>query len=435
MKNHHIVFILNVFLLVSLSSCKKEDALSELSVELISPSENSLFKLPDTLQIKFKIESEADIESVHISIVNSNYISLFGTNTIDTPQTGEEIVTTITLRPLQNFDNAPYYIRITVNYNEDKRNFYFDLQLENKPLVYQGFFLFSSYGIQQTRIDFYNPNLIDTVFCDGQGNYSDSEISGFYRKLYLLTATPAKLKTFSIEDQVLDWEVEPAFPYPQFTDIEIDKDRIYAGMESSQIVGYAQLNGQKKLITEMLTDSFPEKMFPGEDYLLCDYLSRLNGKRTLVTFYKETGVKKQRHPINFKVVSFARTEYPEKVLVIGNMNQKGIVSLYHAHDNYFENSQQVEEGNITDVCEISEGTLLFLIANGVYLYHYEHNITAPLVTFQELPVRIYFEHISQQVIVQFEKKLLFLGYPEMNEIATLDFDSALKGMQLYYQYN
>ncbi|MCB2207990.1 MAG: hypothetical protein KQH67_06800 [Bacteroidetes bacterium] len=435
MKSRVVVFIWFAVFVFGHYSCQKTEDVIETYVELISPAENSLIYLPDTLQIKFKIKTEGDIESVNISVVNSNYISLFGTNTIDAPPTDEEVVTTINLKPLQNFDDAPYYIRITVNYHKVKRDIYFNFQLDNKPLVYKGFFLFSSSGIQQTRIDFYNPNLLDSVFLIVQGVYIDSEISSFNNNLYMLTTTPEKLKSFSINNQVLDWEAEPAFPYPAFTDIHLNKDRIYTGMESGQIVGYSQLNGQQQLTTEMMTDSFPEKIHIMEDFIIGDYLSRISGKKTLVTFYKETGVKKQSQPVDIQVVSFATTAYPYQVLIVGNKNQKGIISQYHVQDNYFVAAREIEEGIITTVCEITEGTLLCSIDKGLYLHKYAQNMTIKLIEFQEVPLQIYFEHISRQIIVQFESKLIFLQYPDMEEISIINMDNTLKGLQFYYQYD
>jgi hypothetical protein len=434
MKSLALIFVLFAVILMGFISCQKTEKLIEADIELISPAENLLIYLPDTLQIKFRINTEEEIESVDIRIVNSNYISLFGTNTVHAPITSEEMETTLLLRSLQDFDDAPYYIRLTVNYKEGNQNSYFKIQLANKALAYQGFFLFSKSDIHQTNIVFYDQCLNHTDFLRSSGDYLNSEISGFYRKLYMLTEIPAKLKTFSINNQQLEWETEPTFPNPEFTNISIDEDRIYAGMQSGQIVGYSQQNGQPKLITEILTDYFPEKVFILVDFIIGDFLSRMNGKNTLVTFYKETGVKKHKLPIDCQVVSFAMTAYPEQVLVIGNKNQKGIINLYHVNDNYIVSSQQVDEGIITDVCEINIDAMLFTIGKHIYLHHYKQNITSDLVAFEEAPVQIHFERISQQIIVQFEHKLTFLPCPGMEEITTMNFNETLKGLQFYYQY-
>jgi len=435
MKSFALVFVLFVVIVMGLISCQKTEKMIEADIELISPSENSIIYLPDTLQIKLRIEAAGDIESVKISIVNSNYISLFGTNTINSPTAGKEIETTMLLRILQDYNDSPYKIRVKVKYPDNEQNTYFNIQLTNKPLAYKGFFLFSRPGIQLTNIVFYDQNLNDTAFTVSSGEYLDSDISSFYEKLFLLTDTPAKLKTFSIVDQLTEWEAEPVFPNPEFTDIQINEDRIYAGMESGQVVGYSTLNGQQKLITEMLSDSFPEKIFILEEFIIGDFLSRMNGNRTLVTFYKETGAKKHRQPISFPVVSFANTVYPDKVLVIGNENQKGKISLYNVLNNYFENTHQIDTGEIIAVCEINEETILFSIGRSVYLYHYKQSYSNWLATFDDTPANIYFEHISQQLIVQFEKRLSILKFPGMDEVTRLNFEKTLKGVQLYYQYD
>lgn len=435
MKSRAFVFLLFVITLFGLSSCQKSEQLTEADIELISPSRNTLIYLPDTLQIKFKIKSEDEIESVDISIVNSNYISLFGTNTVSVRQYGEEIETIILLEPLQNFDDAPYYIRITARFPNGKSNFYFNIQLANKSLAYKGFFLFLRPGINQTHVNFYDQNMNDTDYFSCSGEYLDSEISSFYQTFHLLTEIPASLKSYAIDNQQVNWEKVPDFPNPKFTEIQIYEDIVYAGMESGKIVGYAQLSGQQKLITEVLVDSIPGKIHVLDDFIIGDYQSRLNGERTLVTFYKITGEKKQRHPIDIQIVSFVKLEDPNKVLIIGNENNRGVLGLYNAVDNIFDDLQQIEEGTIKDVYELDNGAILLLIENMIYLHHYKQNITTEIISFQELPDKVYFEPLLQQLVVQFEMKLSFFNYPEMSETSTIDFSKTLKEVQFYYQYD
>lgn len=177
------LFIYNIFsilIILSLNSCQKTERINSPKVDLISPLENSTIQIPDTLQIQCKIQSERAIESVSISIVNSDYISILGTNTINTPQTDMEIKTIMVLRSLQDLDEAPYYILIAVRDGTSKWNSYFPVKLTMKPKAYKGFYLFSRNGINHTRIDFYNAHLNNTNFIQSTGDYLDSEISSFF---------------------------------------------------------------------------------------------------------------------------------------------------------------------------------------------------------------------------------------------------------------
>jgi len=434
MKNLFLVILTSMLILFGNISCRKEEKVSKPRVELISPTENSLIYIPDTIQIRFRVESEQAIESVRISIVNSSYISILGTNTINAPQE-EEIATNMVLRSMQNLDGAPFYIMVAVNDGVNKWNTYFNIQLANKSLDYRGFYLFKRPGIHQIQIDFYDLFLNDTSFIQCEGEYLDSDISSFYKKLFLITETPAKLKTFSINENKLEWETEPQFPNPRFTDIQVNEDQIYAGMESGLIVGYSILNGQQKLVTEILTDSVPQRICILENLIVGDYLSRMSGNKTIVTFYKETGIKKHKRPINFQIVSFLCTEEPDMVLIIGNEESKGKICLYNARNNFFEYSHQIDEGEIIAVCEIAEGAILLIIGNSIYLHNSKQNITTELVTFDDAPEGLYYEYNSKQIIIQFEKRLSFYQYPGINEIYSLYKEKTLKGLQFYYQHD
>jgi len=425
--------LFSILIIFSLISCHKSEKINSPVVDLISPVENSMIQIPDTIEIQCNIQSERAIESVSISIVNANYISIFGTNTINAPQTVQEIQSTLILRSLQNLDEAPYYILISVHDGMSKWNSYFPIQLTMKPLYYKGFYLFSQGGINETRIDFYDPQLNDTIFIQSSGNYLDSDISNFFKKTYKITEIPHKLRAYSIDEKQLDWEAGPQFPNPGFTDIQVDEDRIYAGMENGQIVGYSQLSGQQKLITGMLTDSIPQRIIILENWIVSDYLSRLNGNQTLVTFFKETGVIRQKQPIDFQILSFINTVFPDKVMVVGNKNQSGIAALYDARNNYFEDIRVIDEGNITAVCSIDEMQLILSIDNSLYIYNYELDVITALVSLDDSPENLYFEYISNQIIVQFEKEISLYQFPGMEEVASLNFEQTLNALQLYYQ--
>lgn len=435
LKKRLINNLFSILIIFSLNSCHKSEKINSPKVDMISPVENSMIQIPDTLEIRCKIQSERAIESVSVSIVNANYISIFGTNTVNTSQVDQEIKTTMIFRSLQNLDEAPYYILISVRDGTSKWNSYFPIKLTMKPLNYKGFYLFSRNGINDTRIDFYDPQLNNTSFIESAGDYLDSEISGFFKKVYLITEVPLKLKAFSIDEKQLDWEAGPQFPNPGFTDIQIDEDRIYIGMENGQIVGYSQLNGQQKLITQMLTDSIPKRISILENLIVSDYLSRLNGNHSLVTFYKETGIKKQRHPVDFQILAFEKTASADQVMVIGNMNEYGIIGLYNSQDDYFDDLHLIDEGNITAVCSIDEMSMILSIENRLYTYSYSQEMITELISFEAPPVNLYYEDISNRVMVQFEKKLLFYQFPGMTEFTSFDFERTLNGLQLYYQYD
>lgn len=434
MRNILVISIIVLLLSVGIFSCRKIDKNIVTHIELIIPEANTIIRLPDTIQIKFKVESEENIEFVSISIVNSNYIPLFGTTYVYTPKSGEEITKTMTLKALQNTSELPYYILISVNYEEDKWNSYFKIQLVNKPVSYQGFYLFSRPFISQTAIDFYDQNLEKTFFIQTDGEYIDSDISNFYGKLFLLSHTPAKLKAYSVVEQQLVWEAEPQFPYPEYTAIEMDVNRVYAGMENGQIVGYSEINGQQQLIAERLVDSIPEKISIIENYIIAAYQSRNNGNRTLVTFYKSTGHKKHRRSIDFEVVSFIKTEEPDRVIIFGNRDQNGIASMFNAQDNSFEDTHQFEIGKIGAVCKVEDEVFIISIENKLYSYNWSQKYLTLLIEFEDIPFKIEYEHLSGRIIVLFMNRLIIYQFPGMIDIADLEMENTLKGLQFFYQY-
>lgn len=430
-----IRFLLFIFIAGYFAACDKTIELNEPFVELINPAENSQVEVPDTLKILFRIESDRPVASVAVSIVNKNYTSISGINTIVEPELEKELQITKLVRDQQKLDEAPYYIKIAVNDGIEIWNSYFKIQMTKKPKVYKGFYLFSRPGIHHTDIDFYDRNLNETAFIQSSGEYVGSDISWFFNRIYILTSLPHKLHAYAINEALSVWDADPQFPNPGFTDIQLDEENIYAAMQNGQVTGYSQLSGQQKVITELPTDTFPERICVLKDYIVGDFLARIGGNKMLMTFFKKTGVRKQRYPLDFEPVSMLGVPEPNAILLVGNTNDKGKVAWYNATLNIFEFSQQFNEGQIHAVCETTAENILLAIGNSLYLYNYKFKILSFISTLEEKPGQIYYEKQTKQLVLMFDKSLVFLSYPGLSELARLEHEQTLKGLKFYYQYD
>ena len=427
------VFIFSL-LLCTFASCRKTDDVPLVHIALISPDENTLWRLPDTVSISFKITGDQAPDHVTVRIVNRNYIPLFGEKHIDAPEMGVELSETMVLHALHDTDEAPYYILISASVHEEYQNNYFPVKLTNKPLAYQGVYLFTKASVNQTALTFYKSGMEPVSFARVSGNFIASDISDYYQKLYLITDIPARLRAFSLTDQQQVWETEPLLPYPVYTDVKTDADRIYAGMGNGQITAYSGLTGQPKLVAERLTDSIPEKIAVLDEFVVGYYRSRINGYRSLVSFYKVSGVKKHRYPIDFELVTFLAHEDPANVVVVGNRDNEGLFTVFDPYKNSFEETVQPGVGSIETACAAWEGAYLFATADKLYMYQYDEHQEKLLKELNDIPIAIMYEHVSGTVFVAYSGALVLYEYPQMMEIARIEPENEIKGLALFYRY-
>ncbi len=431
----NISSVLIFFLLLwAFASCRKTDDVPLAQVELISPDENTLLRLPDTVKISFKITGEQVPDYVVLSIVNRNYIPLFGNKYIHTPEMGVELTETMVLHALQDAGEVPYYILISASIHGESQNNYFPVQLTNKPLEYQGFYLFVKTSVNQMNITFYNRELEPVSFTQISGNYIASSISNYYEKLYFTTDIPAKLRTFSLTEQQQLWETEPLFPYPFYTDVQADADWIYAAMGNGQITAYSGLTGQPKLVTERLADSIPEQMAVLDEFVIGFYRSKINGHRSLVSFYKVSGVKKCLYPVDFELVTFLADKDPSKAVVVGNHENEGLITVFDPYKNSFEGTIQPGVGSIVAACEAWEGSYLFAAAGKLYAYQIDQHQEKLIKVLEDIPVDVLYENVSGTVFVFYPHSLQLYAYPLMTEIAEIALESEIKGMEFFYRY-
>ncbi len=433
MRNFFLAIIFTL-LLSSVFSCRKTEDINLSGVELLSPAQNTTLHLPDTVQISFRITGEPAPDHVAISIVNRDYIPLFGTEYISNPETGVVLTKTMTLHTLQHTDDDPYYILIAPYAQGESRNNYFPVKLENKPLAYKGFYLFTKSRSNQTLITYYNGELEQSFFARADGAYVNSDISDYYQKLYLITEIPAKLQTFSLWEQQQDWETEPAFPYPVYTDLQVDNDWIFAAMGNGQIIGYSGHTGQPKLVSERLADSLPQKIAVTHEYIVGFYKSRINGRKSLVSFYKVSGVKKHRYPVDFEVTDLFKQESGDKVVVIGNRNDEGLITIFDPYRNMLEGTFQPGVGRIETACEAGEGGYLFATNSKLYAYQPGQGYENMLMDLNDVPKSLVYENQSGTVFLLYSDSLVMYAYPQMSVKAKVEPESEILGLEIFYRY-
>jgi hypothetical protein len=432
-----IFIFISLLLLTAMAiwSCRKQEAYNSADVELYSPEENALLQLPDTLLVEFTIKTDKHVDFAAISIVNKNFTPLFGTTYIQNPPVDEMISKTIIISALQHTEDAPYYVLVSVTSGEDTDHNYFSIRLTNRPLNYKGFYAFFKSAVHETTIDFYDQQMERSSFAVTSGDYQDSDISGFYERLYLTTRTPAQLTAYDLFDGQAAWEAEPLLPYPDFADICAGNNRAYAAMGNGQIAGYAGLNGQQQYVTDRLADSVPEQIIVLDEYLVSSYRSRLNGRKSLVSFYTATGVKKHQYPVDIGVVSFFRHEEPDKTFVFGNRNGEGAVAVFAPLENNLGAWHWFHFGRVDAVCPTGDED--FVVLSGRNLYSYDHYMHQErfLKSFEDSVFSVQYEKVTNSLFLLFPDKIRTFSYPDMHEQSGTDFEMQLKGIAFYYRYD
>ena len=130
----YLVYIVGIFLVFQ--GCVKEDDVLPPNVTFQLPLENSVFNVPDTIQVRANINSEHLIESVDVRIVDQNYVPRSETTQVNPNSTSYELNKFVIVND-KYLESDNYFIEIIARASGETKRKYLQIVLNEYPLEYQ----------------------------------------------------------------------------------------------------------------------------------------------------------------------------------------------------------------------------------------------------------------------------------------------------------
>jgi len=222
-------------------------------------------------------------------------------------------------------------------------------------------------------------------------------------------------------------------PYPGYHDLYARDNTIYAAMGNGQVAGYAGLNGQLQYLAERQSDSVPEKIIVLDEYLVAYYNARINARKSLVTFYMASGVKKHQYPLDFEVVSLFQHPDPEKCYVFGNKDGAGIMAVFTPRLNRL-GEQHGFDDRINAVCRINDDEFVLLVDRWLYDFNSTSGEYRLLKSLSDSAFSVKYEKVRDRLYILFEDRLQVCSFPDMVDVQEAGFEEPLKGIAFYYRH-
>jgi len=430
-----IFIFISALLFIMLSpGCKKEDTYIPPEIEIISPLNNNLYKLPGTVRISVKIKSPARINYVRISFDNEEMIPVLGQKFIyptvrDTLIEYDEFISNI-----PPGETGPFIFQVAVDDGKQITRVYRDIRFEDAPVHYKGFYLFTRPGINETGIEYYDSTNIPNLFADLNGELVHTAFSSFNDLLFIATTIPSRLYAFEFEDQYLQWTKTPEQPYPEYNYLNADENLLYVATDNERISLLFQQSGYQKVSTELLFDTIPDRIGVSNDFFIGDFRLRHAQQRAWITFYKSTGNVYHRFSTFINVTDFYSFTGNSGFYVFGYENGKGLFGIYNLDGNFISEETSLKTGILTHTARVDYR--LFLVTDEKALYRFDlvTKMIVKVKQFEEEIVDMALDAENSRVFIAGKNRVRIFAYPDMELLAELPSGAPVKAIELRYYY-
>jgi len=421
--------LLPVIFILSTPSCNKDEEITIPVVDVISPVDNKIFNVTDTVPVLAEINDKRVITHVQVGLVNENFtpVAKVYNSYPDSKSCHLDIQYVLDDNTLES---GTYYILVKAENGQKFKNVYRKIRLRGEAVKLEKIIVVTGEGGQHIRINAIDSSQTVSHMLDINCNYAASAISNRFQQLYIAGKSLISLRAYSLLDYSIEWNLQMGILPPIHNDNCLYADEyLFATFNSQHIRGYDE-NGSVVFTTDITSHDKPGAVFRLNDYVIVDMQKQNSvGTPELVTYYVKSGIKMQSRQTQFEVSEFFR-QLDNKVFIIANSNSKGQLFIYNVEFDVLEHLADIQ-GKIVSSDRIDDNRLLVGAETMIYIYDYS---TMYLVPFMEdiAATNITFEPLNSKLYISSLKEINKYTFPEMFLESTFLFENPIKNVHLLY---
>ena len=410
--------------------CKKDKDSTAPFVTIISPLENQIFTVGETIFIKFEIKDNTKIDFAQIAVSDENGIQVLSPVTFHDLENGQVVEQPILI------DNTAlatgiYFVNIHVSDGDNEQTFFKKIGIQELPLKRKAiYFVGSTVGQHNVyKIDStYSVSFAYTLNGDFIGSAMDSKNN----RLITAGGYTGKLQATNLFDYSIAWSENPVGSiYPSYRNIVSGMGLNFVSYNSGFIKGYSfsgaiQFNG----VCEQSV-YYPLKVGVSSKYVLSEQATFVGNTKKLVLYNFPSGSDKQE--INFPgdAIEFI-SKNEEDFFIFYNLGNTGKISIYNTFGNGLSYTFPFSlSGKIISVAAINNTNFLVGTDNGIYNFTYNPQ---NYVLFKSgiKASKIKYDSTNNQVIASEGKHLYFYELSSGTLVNSVTATDSIADFQLYY---
>lgn len=379
------------------ASCKKDNSESTPpEITILEPTENSIFNVFDTVQVKFDVSDNDRLSNVTVSLLDASNVQAMP-GIIVTPNTASATITMNYILSDIHLPSGYYYIKVYANDGSTGTYRLRQIYINEAPRQLEGAYLLSMPNAFTRAL--YKIDSLQVIQSCGSftGDFLEMEISSWYKDLYLGGHYNGSTLAIETDDNSQLWSIPAVISSnPYFTDIHVSGKNVYVSYYDGRIKGYSY-NGATNFNAASAPNWTVRKISRHDIYMIADTKDQTSAQRKLVVFNGTTGAGVQEAFLNQDVLEFYSKDNSD-LFCFGNEAGQGKMEIYQLSSNGFWTPYSVPAGLINSVAQVDAGTYLIAHSNGnIYKYTYSNNsflvhvpgVTASKVCFDPVNLLIY----------------------------------------------
>jgi hypothetical protein len=417
------VFILLIF------SCNKDENGSIPVVDVLSPAENDIFSISDTIPVIATIRDERLITNVQVVLVNEDFTPVAREYNLHPNSNSYDLDLSYVIDG-NSLESGTYYILVKAKNESKFKNVYREIEIKGEPLRLEKILVVTGEGEQHISVSGIDSSHTVSLLFNVDVEYAASCISSQFQQFYLAGKTLVDLRTFSLDDNSAEWDIPLGMTPPIHNDNCLYADEyLFVTYNSLYIRGYDN-NGDVVFTTNVTSHDKPGAVFRLNDYVLVDMQKQNSaGSPELVTYYVESGIEMQTRQTQFEVVSFFR-HTDKKVFITANNSNTGQLFSFNIEPGVLEHLSDLT-GKIVSSDIIDANRILLGTESDIYIYDYS---TMQLVQFMAdiEVVEISYDALNSDLYLSSSTEVKKYKFPEMMLENTYSFGDTIKNVHLLY---
>ena len=238
------LFLISFTIFIVISSCKKDGDTLPPVVTIDNPYEYKIFNIYDTIYISGNVKDESIVQSVKISIVNSNFEPVLSSEFHSLNTKDYYFNTSIAINDT-HLNSGLYYVLVTGFDGTNYKNLYRAITINGIPLVFKKVIAITNVNSNSYNVYGINDTLQATLMFNYTGDYISSAINNNYQQIYICGSINSDMNTYNLVSNSLQWSLpnENNAPFPSFNNVYFNNDIIYVSYYNDKIIGYNRLEG------------------------------------------------------------------------------------------------------------------------------------------------------------------------------------------------
>ena len=406
-------FVLNCILLLAVlisASCKRETD-SEFPVILVqSPVEGSVYQVDDTIHLKAVIHDNNKINSLKITLVDSDNRPVLPSVAISSPSNPYTLNADYAIDD-SLIESGIYELQFQAFDGINTANAYVRIQVIALPRRFL-------YPIAITRpstneVSAYAPDTSGQwkeIFAR-QGDYAGSAVNSAYGYLYITGASSAGLTAYNLKQKKIDWSI-PAEQLPVnrwFESISFYKPLLYVSYYDGYIKAFDKTG--RASFTSVTTGLYVPGVSCAFDGYVAASLQEKNSDSHSLAIYNTPGgnIRQLISPVP-QIIAFSPSE-KFHLLSFGNQSGNGIIQEYDSRFGTFTDLKVNPNDSIYSVSAMDVNNYVISGKTKLYWYSYNQNSLVEFATGLD-KARVACETIGMQVFATSDRNLFIYSYPQ-----------------------